>query len=143
MRVLKTFQPGGPGTRRFIARFGRSLVCVRYRHDPATGVRVTTVELIVENTRVYLSRSKRDGGPVPASPKPLRVRIGREEILLRQQVKAAGGIWRYPAMVWEVTPEIVKRLRLRDRLVRPGETGPSNYAPTPPHDYPWIPTDVD
>jgi hypothetical protein len=78
MRVLKTFQPGVLGARRFTARFGKSLVCVRYRHDRATGARVTTVELIVENTRVYLPRSKRDGGPVAACPEPLRVRSGAE-----------------------------------------------------------------
>ncbi len=143
MRVLKTFQSGALGTRRFAARFGKSLVCVRYRHDPSTGARVTTVELIVENTRVYCPRSKAGGGTAAAPPEPLRVKIGREEILLRQQIKAAGGIWRYPEMVWEVTPEIVKTLRLRDRLVRkPGPVGESSH-PAVPDAYPWMPTDAE
>jgi hypothetical protein len=144
VRVLKTFQPGALGTRRFAARFGKSLVCVRYRHDPATGARVTTVELIVENTRVYLPRSKAGGSTGVTPPEPLRVKIGREEILLRQQIKAAGGIWRYPEMVWEVTPEIVKKLRLRDRLVRtPGPVEESNRPPAVPDAYPWMPTDAE
>lgn len=144
MRVLKTFRPGALGARRFAARFCKSLVCVRYRHDPATGARVTTVELIVENTRVYCPRSKAGGGTAGAPPEPLRVKIGRGEILLRQQIKAAGGIWRYPEMVWEVTPEIVKKLRLRDRLVRkPSAVGESNHPPAVPHAYPWMPTDAE
>lgn len=144
MRVLKTFQPGALGARRFAARFGKWLVCVRYRHDPATGARVTTVELIVENTRVYCRRSNSGGATAAAAPEPLRVKIGRGEILLRQQIKAAGGIWRYPEMVWEVTPEIVKRLRLRDRLVRkPGPVEASNHPPAVPDAYPWMPTDAE
>ncbi len=140
MRVLKTFQPGAPGTRRFAARFGKALVCVRYRHDPATGARLTTVELVVENTRVYFPRSKA-GGSMGVT---LRVKIGREEILLRQQITAAGGIWHYPEIVWEVTPEIVKKLRPRDRLVRtPGPVGESNHPPSVPDAYPWMPADAE
>jgi len=92
MRVLKTFQPGALGARRFADRFGNSLVCVRHCHDPATGARVTTVELIVENTRVYLRRPKSGTQAAAAQLEPVWVRIGRGEILLHQQVKAAGGI---------------------------------------------------
>jgi hypothetical protein len=143
MRVLKTFQPGALGARRFTARFGKSLVCVRYRHDPDTGARFTTVELIVEETRVYCRRPKADGDAPPPPASPLWVKIGRGEILLRQQVKAAGGIWRYPEMVWEVTPEVLKRLRLRDRLVRVPRSGTAGRLPSPRSDaYPWMPTDT-
>lgn len=144
MRVLKTFQPGALGTRRFTARYGKSLVCVRYRHNPETGARFTTVELIVEDTRVYCRRPKADGTAPSPPVSPLWVKIGRGEVLLRQQVKAAGGIWRYPEMVWKVTPEVVKRLRLRDRLVRqprPGSGG--QFPPSPSDAYPWMPTDSD
>ena len=143
MRVLKTLQPGALGTRRFTARFGKSLVCVRYRHDLATGARVATVELIDENTRIYLPRSKHEDGSRPSSLEPLCVRIERGEALLRQQIKAAGGICRYPEMVWEVTPEIVKRLRLRDRLVRAGEGRRRAPGAASPDAYPWMPTDTD
>jgi hypothetical protein len=63
---------------------------------------------------------------------------------LRQQVKAAGGIWRYPEMVWEVTPEVVKQLRLRDRLVRqPKRLSAGQLSPYPSDAYPWMPTDTD
>ena len=57
MRVLKTLQPGTPGTRRFIAKFGNSLVCVRHRQDAATGARFPSVELIIEPTRTYIRRT--------------------------------------------------------------------------------------
>jgi hypothetical protein len=144
MRVLKTFQPGAPGTRRFTARFGKSLVCVRYRHDPDTGARVTTIELIVEDTRVYCRRPRADGAAARPQAALLWVKIGRGELLLRQQVKAAGGVWRFPEMVWEVTPAVVKRLRLRDRLVRqPGPERGVRPPPSLPDAYPWIPTDAD
>jgi hypothetical protein len=142
--VLKTFQPGALGARRFTARFGKSLVCVRYRHDPGTGARVTTVELIVEDTRVYCRRPKPEGAARSPPVPPLWVKIGRGEILLRQQVKAAGGIWRYPEMVWEVTPEVVKRFRLRDRLIRAPRPGSGGQLPPPRSDaYPWMPTDTE
>jgi hypothetical protein len=140
MRVLKTFQPGALGARRFTARYGKSLVCVRYRLDPDSGARYTTVELIVEDTRVYCRRTKAGGAP----PAPLWVRIGRGELLLRQQIKAAGGVWRYRQLVWEVTPEIVKRLRLRDRVVRqPPASAERPPRPPVPDAYPWMPTDAD
>jgi len=89
MRVLKTFQPGALGARRFTARFGKSLVCVRYRHDPDTGARFTTVELIVEDTRVYCRRPKADGAAPPAPVSPLWVKIGRGE--LRTPSPGTGG----------------------------------------------------
>ena len=82
--------------------------------------------------------------PALAPPEPLWVKIGRGEILLRQQVKAAGGIWRYREMVWEVTPDVVRRLRLRDRVVRqPVPAGESTGPAASPNAYPWIPTDAD
>ena len=41
--------PGMSGTKKLLARYGESLVCVRYRYDRATGRRVKTAELIVED----------------------------------------------------------------------------------------------
>ena len=41
--VIKRMAPGVSGTRRLAERFGQSLVCVRYRENPARGLRYTTV----------------------------------------------------------------------------------------------------
>lgn len=46
-RVLKTMRPGDPGTKRWLEKYGRWLVAVRYRGDEKARKRVTTVELIV------------------------------------------------------------------------------------------------
>lgn len=48
---LKTqahLKPGQRGTKKLLARYGDALLCVRYRYDKARGVRMKTVELIVE-----------------------------------------------------------------------------------------------
>lgn len=141
MRVIKTLRPGTLGTRRFVARYGKQLLCVRYRLDPASGARFTSVELAIERTRVYGARALKGLSVGGAPPAPLWVKLARNEWLLRRAIKAAGGLWRYPEMVWVVTPEIVKALRLRDRVTR-GPPPEAQDDPTPdfPDSYPWIGT---
>ncbi len=50
MRVRLSLNPGQDGTKSLLARYGKQLVCVRYRYDDQTKQRVKTVELIVERT---------------------------------------------------------------------------------------------
>lgn len=141
MRVIKTLRPGTPGTRRFVARYGKQLVCVRYRIDPASGTRFTSVELAVERTRPYAPRAPKGRSSHGAPPALLWVKLGRNEWLLRRAIRAAGGFWRYPEMVWMVTPEIVKALRLRDRVTRgPLPEAQGDSPPDFPDSYPWIGT---
>lgn len=128
MRVLKTLSPGTPGTKRFVAKYGKALVCVRYRHDPRSGNRFTSVELVVERTRVYSPRRTKNRRPDDA---PLWLKLERNEWLLRRALKAAGAIWRGREMVWVVTPEIVKALRLWDRVFR-GSRPDIRNEPMPP-----------
>jgi hypothetical protein len=141
LRVRKTFRPGAAGTRRLADRFGNSLVCVRYRHDPVTDARVTTVELIVENTRKYRPREGSAGRKRLVIQPPVWVRVGRNETALRQQVKAAGGIWRYPQMVWELPRELAIQLGLRDRVVPRDPASNQMTSGTARHSdaYPWLP----
>lgn len=47
-RVLKSLRPGQPGTKKWVDKYGRRLVKVRYRGNPRRRVRATTVELVVE-----------------------------------------------------------------------------------------------
>jgi len=49
MTVLKTMRPGDVGTRRYLKRFGKNLVAVRYRGNVNKNMRVTTVEIIVDH----------------------------------------------------------------------------------------------
>jgi len=116
VRTLKTSKPGQAGTKAHLARYGRSLLCVRYRYDKATRERIKTVELIVR-------RSSR--GPATASPASLRVslRIGWQESALRQRVKAAGGRWDPAARVWVVRRDRAERLGLLSRVVGRVDSG--------------------
>ncbi len=47
-RVMKSLQPGSPGTKKWLKKYGSRLVRVRYRVNPKRNVRSTTVEIIVE-----------------------------------------------------------------------------------------------
>jgi hypothetical protein len=113
VRTLKTLKPGQAGTKALLARYGRSLLCVRYRYDEATRERVKIVELIVR-------RSSRR--PATASPVSRRVfhRIGWRETALRRRVKATGGRWDPAARVSVVRRELAKRLGLLSRVVGRG-----------------------
>ncbi len=49
MEIRLTLRPGMAGTKKLLARYGERLLCVRYRYDSATGRRVKTAELIVQD----------------------------------------------------------------------------------------------
>jgi hypothetical protein len=46
--VLKSIKPGRPGSRRWLRRYGSRLLAVRYRGDGRRRIRMTTVEIVVE-----------------------------------------------------------------------------------------------
>lgn len=48
MNSYNHLKPGQKGTRRLVEKYGESLLCVRYRYDAKRGVRLQTVEIIVE-----------------------------------------------------------------------------------------------
>ncbi len=50
MGVGLSSRPVQNGTKRLLARYGKQLVCVRYRYDKHTEQRVKRVALIVERT---------------------------------------------------------------------------------------------
>lgn len=101
-RVIKKLAPSAPGAKRLAARHGDSLICVRYRDDPATGRRLTTVELIA------------DARPLPP---PAGIRIAYDEIELRRRVKAAGGIWDAEHKLWRLQKNLIRKLKLENRIV--------------------------
>ncbi|MBI4989193.1 MAG: hypothetical protein HZC23_10270 [Rhodocyclales bacterium] len=104
--IVKKLHPNQKGTRRLSARFGDHLVCVRYRTDPDSGRRFTTVEIVVEER-------------TPATPAPSHklIRIGWEETRLRDIVKARGGIWMRNKKLWKVPANAVRELKLSKRVI--------------------------
>jgi len=83
MEIRLTLRPGMSGTKKLLARYGERLVCVRYRYDRATGRRVKTAELIVEDV-AWAGRARK---PRRNDSELVGVRIAWNETELRASVK--------------------------------------------------------
>jgi hypothetical protein len=105
--IVKKLHPDQKGTRRLTERFGDRLVCVRYRTDPESGRRFTTVEILLEERK-------------PTTPEPTHrlVRVGWKEAQLRDAVKAGGGIWIPGKKLWKVPGSTVRQLGILKRVVQ-------------------------
>ncbi len=101
------------GTKKLLARYGERLVCVRYRYDSATGRRVKTAELIVQDI-AWAGRARK---PRRNDHDLVGVRIDWKESELRAAVKRAGGIWRPRQRLWELSWDAVRTLGLHGRVV--------------------------
>ena len=113
METRLSLTPGQNGTKKLLARYGERLVCVRYRYDAARKVRHKTVELIVETAPWVPNRRN----PRREPEDMVAVRIGFSETALREQIKAAGAIWRPKHRLWEVDWKTVRDLGLQARVV--------------------------
>ena len=112
MKTRRTLLPGQPGTKKFVARYGAELVCVRYRHDAERNLNIKTVELIVEQSP-WQPNSRR----IPGNKRvPIRINYGERDLGAR--VKAAGGKWNKSRQVWELAYQKVSELGLLDRMVQ-------------------------
>lgn len=113
MEIRLTLRPGMAGTKKLLARYGERLVCVRYRYDRATGRRVKTAELIVQDV-AWEGRARK---PRRNDHDLVGVRVDWKESELRAAVKRAGGIWRPRQRLWEVSWDAVRALDLHSRVV--------------------------
>jgi hypothetical protein len=89
LRDMKSYahlKPGQKGTRRLVEKFGDSLLCVRYRYDEKSGVRLKTAEIIVEARPSSPSFRYRDTDIVA-------LMVPYTQKTLRERLKAAGGRW--------------------------------------------------
>ena len=109
-QIVKKIQPHQNGARRLSTRFAERLVCVRYRTDPETGRRFTTVEILVE---------ERAPTAPTANNRPTHqlIRIGWGEGDLRETIKAHGGTWVRDRKLWRVSTEVIRRLKLGKRVI--------------------------
>ena len=113
MEIRLTLRPGMAGTKKLLARYGEWLVCVRCRYDRATGRRVKTAELIVQDI-AWEGGARR---PRRNDDDLVGVRIDWKESDLRAAVKHAGGIWRPRQRLWELSWDAVRALGLQSRVV--------------------------
>lgn len=103
-------KPGQKGTK-LVDEFGDALVCVRYRYDRESGVRVKTAEIIVEKkARTPQPAVFPDNALVP-------VQIGFTEDTLRAQAKAAQERWDPDAKLWFTRFDKIKGTDLEKHIV--------------------------
>ena len=77
MKSYNHLKPGQKGTKRLVEQYGDALLCVRYRYDERRGIRLKTVEIVVEERPFTPSRFK-DGDIVSVS-----VNIDEMELLTK------------------------------------------------------------
>ena len=114
--VRLNLRPGERGTKKLLNKYGDTLVCIRYRYDAVRGMRYKTVELVEEASRwegelVQPRKSRR-----PAPTDRFGIRIGFEEMELRDRAKQMGGIWRPKQKLWELSYAQIETLGLLDRI---------------------------
>lgn len=95
MKTDTHLKPGQKGTKRLVEQFGESLICVRYRKDKSRGIRLKTVEIIVEKKEWKPALGYRDEDIVPLA-------VAYSEKAIRDILKAGGGRWDPKEKVWLV-----------------------------------------
>lgn len=122
MQVRTVRKPGERGTRRLVERFGKRLVCIRYRYDREKRKRYKTVELVIAEEPWAPSPDPRVDeaaqAPEPRYTPRVPVRIGYREKELQRQIKAIGGHWEPAKKLWYAPEEYVRRIGLDKRIVR-------------------------
>ncbi len=109
MRTRLILRPGQRGTKQLVAKYGDSLICVRYRYDTQRQKRYKTIELIVSEVDWI--------PPAPAPDTIVAIRVAWGEADLGRAIKTAGGRWNRARQVWELRYDKVVALNLLDRLV--------------------------
>lgn len=89
-----TLKPGQKGTKALVEKYGSDLVCIRYRYDEESRMRIKTVELIEEKKGLPAKQQKfADEALVP-------VRIAYGELDLGKMARKPGGKWDPAGKVW-------------------------------------------
>lgn len=108
MKAYAHLKPGQKGTMRLQEKYGETLLCVRYRYDEIRGVKLKTVEIIVDEKPLRIPRYK-DNDVVP-------VTVAFEEPELRQQLKNMRAKWDPQAKVWFVPYGLIRGTPLESRI---------------------------
>lgn len=112
MKSKLNLKPGQKGTKKLVEKYGKSLLYVRYRYDESREVRLTTVELIVEEKPWK-----------PLDAKLVRVQVGFSEIQLRDRLKAAGGKWHPEEKLWYIPYGAIRDTELEERIMAEDRKG--------------------
>lgn len=109
MKSRLNLRPGQKGTKRLVEKYGTSLLYVRYRYDESRGVRLKTVEIVVEEKPWQPSLRFRDEEIVP-------VKVSFSEKDLRDMLKSVGGKWDPKEKSWFVKYGAIRGTELEERI---------------------------
>lgn len=115
MQVIRTIQPGQPGSRRFQKHWGDSLVAVRYRRNNRK--LITTIEIIVDERVQSEPPISLNAVHAHQRRKMVAVRIAYEESSLRNAAKANRARWSVEQKVWVMPYSTAVALGLQSRVV--------------------------
>ncbi len=94
-RIIKTLSVAQPGAIKLLRRYGKALVCVRYRCSADGLTRYTTVELLVDEAPIQKRRQEFE---------VVAIRLGKMDMAsTRKDISAHGGQWDRTAKVWRLT----------------------------------------
>jgi hypothetical protein len=110
VKTRNHLKPGMKGTKRLMEKYGDSLLCVRYRYDARRGVKLKTVELIVEEKALQATLPCHDEDIVD-------VLVRYSEKSLREKLKSAGGKWDPESKLWHVSYGAIRGTELVDRIL--------------------------
>ena len=102
-------KPGQKGTKRLVEQYGESLLCVRYRYDETRGVRLKTVEIIVEEKPWQPPFCFKDGDIVP-------ITVAFDETELRAKLQKMRAKWDPNLKIWLVPYRMIRGTELEARI---------------------------
>lgn len=110
MKSRLNLKPGQKGTKHLVEKYGKALLYVRYRYDEDRGVRLKTVEIVVEEKAWNPHLPLRDEDVVPMI-------VNFSEMDLREKLKDAGGRWNPEEKLWFVPYGQIRGTELEDRIL--------------------------
>lgn len=110
MKTRLNLKPGQKGTKHLVEKYGKALLYVRYRYDEDRGVRLKTLEIVVEEKPWNSLLRLRDEETVPMI-------VNFSEVDLREKLKAAGGRWNPEAKLWYVPYGSIRGTELEERIM--------------------------
>jgi hypothetical protein len=114
MKSRLNLKPGQKGTKKLVEIYGTSLLYVRYRYDEERGVRLKTVEIVVEE-KPWQPAVKLQNDEI------VGVIVNFSEKALRERLKASGGRWDPELKIWHVRYGAIRGMGLEDRMVVKGK----------------------
>ena len=121
MDVIRTIKPGEHGSRKLQREYGDKLLVVRYRKS-SDGCEIhTTVELIVDTRKapdpVFHAKNAVAHSHAGRDEAVVAVKVGYQELQLRNRLKAVGARWSRSHKVWVTYYRHVGELGISDRVV--------------------------